>query len=268
MKKLPVGLVIEGNSTSSVLLRLPGVVSSLGPIKSSGFQVARRVSNFLRGGFAARSYAELEIARIILIRAPDRSTNRLVSEIVESGLNCSDRVFVLCETWAPTESLKPLQELGASIASLVLLPTGAEKIFAIEGDPLAVRPVRKLLDQAEVRSVELKENTKHLLYAGVTLCSVLPIPLLVLCQQALREAGFSGNQLSLVLKDMSFEMIAGFLKSARLTWGGFLVESGTNEDFYWRRLNDTHPELAKNLRDLIECVELYMGKKLSQGHGA
>lgn len=268
MKQLPVGLLIEGNSTSSVLLRLPGIITALGPIKSSGFQVARRVSNFLKGGFAARSYTELNTARTILIRCPDKSVPRLVNEIISSGLNCSQHVFILCETWAPTESLKPLQDLGAKIASLVLLPAGAEPTFVLEGDPPAVRQMRGLLERAGAKTVELKSNTKHLLLAAATLCRALPMPLLMMAQQALRESGVSANQQLALIKDMSSEMLTDFLKGARLNGAGLLEESGDNQDFYWQRLTATHPDLATNLRPLIDLSHSQKARKRTRGQTA
>ena len=51
-KHLQLGLVLEGNATASSVLRLKSVANELGPIKSSGLQVARRVANFLKAGFA------------------------------------------------------------------------------------------------------------------------------------------------------------------------------------------------------------------------
>ncbi len=268
MKKQPVGLVIEGNSTASTLLRLPGVISNLGPIKSSGLQVARRVSNFLKAGFAARYYTELADARTILIKVPDKSTERLVKEIAEAGLSYSEHVFVLCETWAPTELLRPLQDLGASIASVVMLPTGAAKTFVIEGDLAAIRQMRRLLEHAQARTIELEPDTKHLLFAATILCSILPLPLLVMGQHALRDAGVAGNQLFAVMEEMSQEMLTGFLKSSRVTRSGPLAEPVANQNTYWERLGITHPDLATNLRDLVVRNQHYIGKRLKGALGS
>ena len=183
MKKLPIGLVIEGNSTASALLRLPAITSELGPIKSSGLQVATRVSNFLDGGYGVANYNELSSARTILIRIPDASVDRVISEICKAEMVWQEHAFVLCETWVPTEKLEPLQKLGAAIASLVSLPTGNEKTFVLEGDLAAVRQLRRVIERANVRSIELKQGTKHLLFAATLLCSAIPTPLLLMAQQ-------------------------------------------------------------------------------------
>ena len=269
MKKLPIGLVIEGNSTASALLRLPAITSELGPIKSSGLQVATRVSNFLDGGYGVANYNELSSARTILIRIPDASVDRVISEICKAEMVWQEHAIVLCETWVPTEKLEPLQKLGAAIASLVSLPTGNEKTFVLEGDLAAVRQLRRVIERANVRSIELKQGTKHLLFAATLLCSAIPTPLLLMAQQLLREGGLSGNQLSAVIENLSSEMLAVILKGARMTWGGALAEHlKTTDGEYWTELDATHPQVAKALRTLIELGKDQMAPKLSRGHGA
>lgn len=269
MKKLPIGLVIEGNLTASALLRLPAITSELGPIKSSGLQVATRVSNFLDSGHGVATYGELRSARTILIRIPDGAVDRVVSEIRKAELVWEEHAFVLCETWVPTERLEPLRERGATIASLVSLPTGNEKTFVLEGDLAAVRQLRRVIERANVRSIELKQGTKQLLFAATLLCSAIPTPLLLMAQQLLREGGLSGNQLAAVIEHISAEMLAAFLKGARMTWGGPLAEHlKTTNGEYWDDLDATHPEVAKTLRTLIELGRDQMTPKLSRGHGA
>jgi len=258
MKKQPLGLVIEGNSTSSALLRLPAIAGELGPVKSSSLSVARRVSNFLKGGCGVASYSDLASARTILIRVPDSAADRVVSEICSAGLVWADHAFVLCETWLPTEKLEPLRRLGSRIASLVALPTGAEKIFALDGDLTVVRQLRRILarpnvDRASVRSVELRPGSKHLLFAATALCSAAPIPLLRASQQLLRESGLSGNQLLALMAQMSDEMLACFLKGARTAWGGALADSlKTTKGDHWDHLDATHPETAATLRKMLQ----------------
>lgn len=268
MKKLQAGLVIEGNSTASTLLRLPSVGGELGPIKASGLQVARRVSNFLKAGFAVTSYAELGGARTILIRVPDASIEKVVAEICESEFEWAEHSFILCETWAPTETLEPLRERGANIASLVALPNGHEKTFAVEGDLAAVRQVRRLIEGGNAHSIELRPGCKYLLFAATVLCTAIPVPILLMAQQLLRDGGVSGNQLSFAIEQMSEEMLSSFLKGARMTWGGELADSLKScQGGYWDRLNDTHPEQSYLLKDLVKLSRAFMGQKLSRGQG-
>ena len=84
-KQLRVGLVVEGNATTSPVLRLSCLKDELGPIKSGGLQVARRVSNFLRAGYGVTDYQDLECAPLILLKLPDSEVPRIVGELCEAG---------------------------------------------------------------------------------------------------------------------------------------------------------------------------------------
>jgi hypothetical protein len=96
MRKQPLlGLVVEGNSTGSAVLRLPNITEELGPIKSAALRVARRLSNFLRAGYAVAEYQELQAARVILLRVPDAAVLRIVSELSEAELVFKELSFVL-----------------------------------------------------------------------------------------------------------------------------------------------------------------------------
>ncbi len=171
-------------------------------------------------------------------------------------------MFVLCETWAPTELLQPLMQKGAGAASVVCLPTAPPVTFAVEGDVLAVRKVRRTIERADARTIELKPETKQLLFAACILCAAIPVPLLLMAQQALRDSGVTGNQLSAAIDEMSGDMLSGFRKGARMTWGGPLADSlESSQKVYWDRLSDTHPEMAGTLKGLVEWSQQYMGRR-------
>lgn len=269
MKKLPIGLVIEGNSTSSAFLRLSSISAELGAIKSSSLQVARRVSNSLRGGNAVNSYAELNACGAILIRVPDAAIHRVVTEICTAGLNWQEHAFVLCETWVPTERLEPLRRLGSEIASIVALPTGISKTFAMEGDPVVIRHLHRLIERTDAHGIELRIGAKHLLFAATALCTAVPLPILVMAQQVFRDCGLSGNEVNAVIGEMSEEMLTGFLKGARMTWGGPISEYlKSTEGEYWDQLDVASPELSGKLRDLVELGRATIMPKLIRGHSA
>ena len=94
MKKQPqLGLIVEGNVISSAVLRLPGLAADFGPIKSTGLQGARRVSNFLRAGYAVTEYEELQPAKLVLMRVPDAVLPRVIEELCASDLVFPDSVL-------------------------------------------------------------------------------------------------------------------------------------------------------------------------------
>jgi predicted short-subunit dehydrogenase-like oxidoreductase (DUF2520 family) len=261
-KQLQVGLVAEGNVTSSAVLRLASLADTLGPIKSSGLQVARRISNFLRAGYAVAEYHELQAARFVLLRIPDSAAQRVVEELCRAELVFEELSFVLCESWLPTETLEPLRGRGAAIASLMEGPSGKGKCFVLEGDLVAVRQIRRILERGDGRTVELRPGTKSLYFAANLLVAALPVPLLVAAQRALRESGVSGKQLSRLLEDMAREMVDSFLRGARITWGGPLTSSteATVEE-YFRQLNRDAPGLAAMVSEQLAWARRQVEKR-------
>ena len=55
-RPLRLGLVVEGNTTQSAVLRLDKLPEELGPVKSTVLSTARRLTNTLRGGYPVADY--------------------------------------------------------------------------------------------------------------------------------------------------------------------------------------------------------------------
>lgn len=93
--------------------------------------------------------------------------------------------------------LKQLRQVGASVASAHPLMTFVSKSrptfqgvpFAIEGDPRAVRAVRKMARDLGAQAFSLSARTKGAYHAWSTYSSPLLIALLVTAEQVARTAG-------------------------------------------------------------------------------
>jgi predicted short-subunit dehydrogenase-like oxidoreductase (DUF2520 family) len=262
-KQLPLGLVVEGNVTSSAVLRLPGMAQQLGPIKSTGLQVARRISNFLRAGYAVSEYTELQRADIVLLKLPDSSVARVVRDLCNAEMVFDNVSFVLCESWLPTETLEPLKAYGASIASLLSAPEGNDPCFVVEGQVSTVRQVRRVLERGGARTIELRPGSKRLFFAAKVLITAIPVPLLQTAQRALRDAGVSGNHLSSLLEEMVREMFGSFAKGARVAWGGPLNECAPETAAtHLQRLSAEDPELSAALDELLTWARGRMERRV------
>jgi predicted short-subunit dehydrogenase-like oxidoreductase (DUF2520 family) len=261
-KPMRVGLVVEGNATSSPVLRLKSLREELGPIKSVGLQVARRISNFLRAGYAVTEYRELDTAQVILLRLPDSEVLRIVAELCDSGLPLDKMAFVLCESWLKTDILIPLRRQGAQIASLVSIGPLSTNCFVMEGDLAAVRRAKRVLVRGEARVIEIRFGTKPLYFAANLLATAIPIPAFQLAQQALRESGVSGNDLTLLTDEWSHLLHDRVRKGGRGTWGGPLTEmSEATVSEHFRSLEVQSPELAATLQDWLRLARRQMSKK-------
>ncbi len=261
-KQMRVGLVVEGNATSSPVLRLSHLVEEIGPIKSGGLQVACRISNFLRAGYAVTEFQDLDCAQIVLLRLPDSQVPKIVSELCNTGLPFGDMAFVLCESWLSTDTLIPLRRQGAQIASLVNVGPLSQDFFVIEGDAAAVRRAKRLLIKGNVRVIEIRAGTKPLYFAANLLSAAVPIPVLQLAQQALRESGISGNELTLLTDEWAHLLNDRVRKGGRGTWGGPLAEcSEETANEYFRQLAVQNPELAETFQSWLDLARRQMRKK-------
>lgn len=253
-KPLRVGLVVEGNATRSVIVRLPRLPEFLGPVKATVPRVARRLSNFLRAGDVAHEYEELETASLILLRLPDKRLATVVDELAAAELNFKNISVVLCESWLTAESLAPIAARGASVASVQVLQ-GRRNWFLAEGQLGAIRAVRALLDYNDCRLIEIREGTKAKCFAAGVLAGALPMPLYLTAQHALRDAGLSGNNLAAVLEEIAMTLFRDFAKGARATWGGPLSEASgraTHQHLDWLQKND--PQLASTLNAYLDLA--------------
>jgi hypothetical protein len=249
---LQVGLVVEGNSTRSTVLRLPKLAEEIGPVKAGLLRVARRISNFLRAGYAVAEYSELQSARLILLRVPDAMVSRIVSEISQSTLDLKEMVFVLCETWMCSEDLRLLEERGAQVASLVEAPGVRGAWYIVEGSPGATRQVKRLLEGCDARGLELRRGTKPLFFASCLFANVLALPLFLSAEEALRSAGIAGNNMYALLEEMGQGMMRDFANGARTPWGGPLAEcSKETAAQYMKGLREKDGELADLLEDQL-----------------
>ncbi len=249
----PLGLVIEGNSTHSAVLRLSVLAEGLGPVKSVAKRVARRLSNLLHIGYAVDTYEELQDARIILLRVPDASLPRVVDELCTSALKIQDLMFVLCESWLSSDALQALCDRGAQVATVMSAPSSQDKCFLVEGQQPVVRQVKRFIERSDARTLEIRAGTKHFYFGAKVLATALPLPFLADAQAILRASGITGRQLYSLLEEMHREMFRAFLNGARLTWGGPLTECSPEiAESHLRRLEASHPKLADDLKEQLE----------------
>lgn len=268
-KQLQLGLVVKGNSTDSAILRLPSLSKELGPIKSGALRGARRISNLLRAGYAIRDYEELASAPLILLRVPDSIVPRVVAELCASELPLGNVSFVLCESWLSLDMLTPLRMRGASIATLVRVPSARRDLFALEGQTSAVRRIRSVIERNDARAIEIRPGAKQLFFAAELMTTALPIPLFATAQRALRAAGISGNRLHAVLEEMAGAMLSDFLKGGQKAWGGPLKQcSVETADRHLEALRQSDPQIAEVVDEQLEWALRRMAKRENSARGA
>ena len=260
-KQLQAGLIIEGNSTRSAVLRLPNIAEALGPIKSRALRVARRVSNVLRAGYPVAEYEGLQAAQLILIRIPDPEVPRIVEELCRSELIFKKFSFVLCESWLPADVLNPLRARGASVATLLNVPGTGSKWFVVEGQVPAVRQARRFIEANESRALEIRPGTKKNYCAAMLLATAVPVPLFLAAQRALRSSGISGHHLHTLLNAMAQSMFRDLSKGGRAAWGDSFARCAADiTSLYFDALRLNHPHVADLLREELSHARLQVSK--------
>ncbi|MCU1292249.1 MAG: hypothetical protein JWP08_1099 [Bryobacterales bacterium] len=261
-KQSPVGLVVEGNSTKSVILRLPRLAEDIGPIKSTATRVARRLSNFLRAGYAVAEYSELIESHLILIRVPDAALERVVEDLCSAELEFESLSVVLCESWVSSQALDPLRKKGAATATIMPVPSSRRRWFIVEGESQPARQLKRLIEKNDGKTLELRSGRKECYFAAELLATALPIPLYAAAQQALRSTGLSGKHLQYLLEEMAEKMFRDFLHASRIKWGGPISDCSTQvSDSHFRLLQSTDPALA----ELVVVALEFAREKLPPG---
>ena len=92
----PMGLVVAGSVSRSVLARLPALLARLGPVKASSFQMSRRVARSLKAGYAISDYSALEPCSLIWIAVPESTVDRVVLDLA-AQTPLRGTMIVLCE---------------------------------------------------------------------------------------------------------------------------------------------------------------------------
>jgi predicted short-subunit dehydrogenase-like oxidoreductase (DUF2520 family) len=250
------GLVAEGNTGSSSVLRILKLSEELGPVKSAGLSAARRLANSLKAGYAVSRYEQLREAALVLLRVPDSSLNSVIQEIAATDLEFAAMSFVLCESWLPLEVLNPLKNLGSQTGTLMTLPLSRRDWFVLDGDNRTVRSLRRLIEGCGCRATELLPHGKHFLFAAELLATAIPLASFQAAQRSLRASGFSGNLLTLALEQMLQKTVKDFLHGSKPKWGGPLREcSEETGRHYLRELAGSRPDLAAFIEEQVASVQ-------------
>lgn len=265
-KQSPVGLVVEGNSTNSAVLRLPGLGEVIGPIKATAPRVAKRVSSFLRAGYAVTNYDELSESELILIRAPDEALPRIVHELCSAELKFDSLSVGLCESWLLIDALDLLRQKGASVATIMPVHSTYRRWFIVDGDSRALRLLRRVLEKNDAKTLELRGvGGKEFYFAAELLATALPIPLYAAAQHALRTTGLSGKHLQIVLEEMAEKMFRNFLQASRIKWGGPVAECSPQvSETHLKLLAGIDPDLANLIAQASELARQYLPANVRQ----
>jgi hypothetical protein len=216
MKKAKsVGLIGAGSLTDSPVTRFWWLSERLGPVKSASYRVASRIANMLQAGHPVKDYAEFESCALILVSVPDDHVSRVVSEMLSAGISWRGKAVVLCSTWLDSGDLRELSARGASVGSISSIPGFDDQRYLVEGDPLAIRQSKRLLEYRDRRVVAVERPLKPFYLVALTATGTLLFALLRVAFEALHHAGIPPGLSATLLERQITRTLRALLKGGR-----------------------------------------------------
>jgi hypothetical protein len=211
------GLISAGGASRSYLARMPSIKARLGPVKASSFQVARRLANALRAGFAVSHYSALEYCPVIWIYEPEHAIDRVLRDL-SAQMPVRGTMIVLCECVRDSFWPSSLRAAGARIATLNLVEPSQEKIFVAEGHEDTLRVLDQILGEEKRKLIQMPPASKPLYFAGIHLAKYLPLPAIAASVESLRAAGFPRAQAARLMETLVMRAVASYERAGRKAW--------------------------------------------------
>ena len=216
MKKAQsVGLIGTGSLTDSPLTRFWWLSERLGPVKSATYRVASRIANMLQAGHPVKDYAEFESCVLILVCVPEETVPRVVSEMTSSGISWEGKAVVLCSMWLDSGELGALAARGASVGSIAPIPGFDDERYLVEGDPLAIRQAKSLVEYRERRAVAIERPFKPFFLAALTCTGTLLFALLHVAFESLHQARIAPGLSATLLERQMTRTLRSLVKGGR-----------------------------------------------------
>jgi len=216
MKKVrSVGLIGTGNLTDTPLTRFWWLSERLGPVKSASYRVASRIANMLQAGHPVKDYAEFESCVLILVCVPEEDVSQVVSELLSAGISWRGKAVLLYSTWLDSGALRDLSAHGASVGSLSPIPGFDDQRYLVEGDGLAIRESKLLVEHRERRVVAIERPLKPFYLAALTCTGSLLFALLRVAFESLQHAGIPPGSSAAVLERQITRTLRSFIKGGR-----------------------------------------------------
>jgi predicted short-subunit dehydrogenase-like oxidoreductase (DUF2520 family) len=267
MKKAQlVGLIGAGSLTDSPLTRFWWLSERLGPVKSASYRVASRIANMLQGGHPVKDYAEFESCALILVCVPEETVPRVVSEMATAGISWRGKAVVLCSTWLDSGDLRQLSAQGAAVGSISPIPGfpiqgspiqgSSDERYLVEGDPLAIRQVKSLVEYRERRAVAIERSLKPFYLAALTCTGTLLFALLRVAFESLQLAAVPPGLSATLLERQLTRTLRSYVKGGRRAY-----PAPRELPRQLRALSAAHPELAHYLEHSCHVASLLMEKR-------
>lgn len=195
------------------------------------------------------------LSRIILISTPDDTVSEVARELARMGGEELRGKVVLHTSGAQDSSpLAPLEECGASVGSMhplqtfsgVGVPDLAGKVFAVEGNLLAVRTARQIARALGGSPVQIGSSKKVLYHAAAALAAGHVLALVEAATQLLISLGMKRSEATRGLLSLTRQVLDNSQRvGPRAAWTGPLARGDYKiVESHLRALHDAREEVA------------------------
>ncbi len=257
MKKAQsVGLIGTGSLTDSPLTRFWWLPERLGPVKSASYRVASRIANMLQAGHPVKDYAEFESCDLILVCVPEETVPEVVSEMALAPISWRGKAVVLCSTWLDSGELQGLAARGASVGSISPIHGFDDERYLVEGDPLAIRQSKSLVEYRDRRAIAIERPLKPFYLAALTCTGTLLFALLHVASESLQRARIPPGLSATLLERQLTRTLRSFLKGGRRAY-----PTPRELPRQLRALSAANPELSHYLEQGCHLASRLMEKR-------
>ena len=214
-----VGLVGAGK-ISPGLAKLRGVSSILGPVKASSLRVASRIANQIKAGRPVSTWQEMSGCSLILFSIPDEEIPATICSAAAAPVDWHNKAVVLFGSGLESSDMSELASKGAAVGTLEKMEGFDANRFAVEGNRIAVREVRRFLKACGASALELAAGKKPLYSAGLAFAGTLFTPLVEAAVDCLRKSGFSSRD-AVEFAEICFRRtLRAYVKAGKQGWQG------------------------------------------------
>lgn len=154
-------------------------------------------------------------ADVVIVAVGDGDVTSVATEVAACGACDPGQVWLHCSGALPAGALDPLRGHVAGIGSIhpaLVFPPGTCRMigpggrFAVDGDPIAMRISRRLVDSLGGVAVEIEPGSRPAYHAGLVFCSNYLVVLMERAKRILADAGISAVDVE--------PMVTGLARSA------------------------------------------------------
>ena len=193
---------------------------------------------------------------VILIATPDDAISRAARELVRmSGEELRGKVVLHTSGAQDSRTLAPVKECGAAVGSMhplqtfsgVGVPALEGKVFAVEGDVIAVRVARQIARALGGSPVRVAGEKKILYHAAAALASGHVLALVEAATQLLVSLGMNRSEAVRALLPLTRQVLDNFQRvGPRAAWTGPLDRGDYRiVEAHVRALRDSQEETAQ-----------------------